>query len=230
MLDQLKKIIPYKWKVQTAKSWGCECVAYIDARDVMDLLDEVVGPENWSDEFFELGGKMFCRLSIKVGDNWISKQDVGTPSNMDADKGEASDAFKRAAVKWGVGRFLYDLGTVRVKSIEANGKFFPADDYGKRVYDLTKHINQTGKGQPDVQPQSPAPSPAPAKTGYKKKEAPAPEAEPLATQEQRDKIRELAEAQGMTGTKFTDKLKASNLTWKGLTVQQAYELLAALGA
>lgn len=227
-LDALKKEIPYKWKVQTAKSWGCECVAYIDARDVMDLLDEVVGPENWSDEFFEIGGKMFCRLSLKVNDTWISKQDVGTPSNMDADKGEASDAFKRAAVKWGIGRFLYDLGTVRIqKTVEANGKFFPADNYGKRIYDVTKYINESGLA-PNSKPQ---PAPAPKKSGYTPKPVDKPVETPAvkpATLEQRDRIQALCQEKNITGPDFQKQLKTWGMKWKDLTEEQAFEALSNL--
>ena len=148
ILQQLRKEIPFKWKVQTAKHWGCECVSYIDARQVMDLLDEVVGPQNWQDHYREVAGKVYCDLSIRVGEHdFITKSDCGTASNFEADKGQASDAFKRAAVKWGIGRFLYQISTVRTKSIEVgkddrgNPRFFPADEQGQRIYNLTGYIN-----------------------------------------------------------------------------------------
>ena len=146
-LSQLRKEIPYKWKVQTAKHWGCECVAYIDARQVMDLLDEVVGPQNWQDHYREVAGKVYCDLSIQVEEEWITKSDCGTASHFEAEKGQASDAFKRAAVKWGIGRFLYQLSTVRTKSIETgkddrgNSRYYPADEHGQRIYNLTGYIH-----------------------------------------------------------------------------------------
>lgn len=104
-LQDLRKEIPYKWKKEPE---GTE-LAYIDARDVMDLLDEVVGPENWQDSYELVGDKIIAGLGIFVNDKWIWKYDTGTESNIEEEKGMFSDAFKRAAVKWGVGRFLYDL-------------------------------------------------------------------------------------------------------------------------
>lgn len=104
-LKDLKKEIPYKWR----EGPGGTQLAYIDARDVMDLLDEVVGPENWQDSYELVGDKIIAGLGIFVGDKWVWKYDTGTESNIEEEKGMFSDAFKRAAVKWGVGRFLYDL-------------------------------------------------------------------------------------------------------------------------
>lgn len=104
-LQDLRKEIPYKWRTGP----GNTQLAYIDARDVMDLLDEVVGPENWQDSYELVGDKIIAGLGIFVNDKWIWKYDTGTESNIEEEKGMFSDAFKRAAVKWGVGRFLYDL-------------------------------------------------------------------------------------------------------------------------
>lgn len=246
-LELLKKEIPYKWKVQTAKSWGCECVAYIDARDVMDILDEVVGPENWQDSFREIGGKMYCSLSIKIDGEWISKEDIGTPSNMDADKGEASDAFKRAAVKWGIGRFLYDLGMVKIKETICTNpdaepkyrKYVPAHN-GKRIYDVTAHIVQNNLYQP--KPDFSTGNQQAKKTGYTPKPAPAAptvsknttvevQAEkPAADPAQRDEIRALSEKLGMDGTALQKKLKGLNLSWKTLSNEDAANVIVMLEA
>jgi hypothetical protein len=77
------------------------------------VLDYVCGPENWANEAINLNGKLYMAVSINVTDEgWISKSDVGTESNVEKVKGEASDALKRAAVMWGVFRNLYDLETV----------------------------------------------------------------------------------------------------------------------
>src|SRR5690606_32836115 len=84
-------------------------LAYIDARDVMKRLDEVVGPENWQDEYHYYGDTAICYLSIRVNGEWIRKGDGAGDTAVEAEKGRISDAFKRAAVKWGVGRYLYDL-------------------------------------------------------------------------------------------------------------------------
>lgn len=148
-LTHLKDVMPYKWKVQSARSWGCECVAYIDARQVMDILDDVMGPENWQDSYRYVGQSLYCDLSLRVAGEWIKKSDCGSASNFEKEKGQASDAFKRAAVKWGIGRFLYDLPMKRVGAVEAGkddrGKprYVPADDQGRKIRDLTAHLNAT---------------------------------------------------------------------------------------
>lgn len=84
-------------------------LAYIDARDVMRRLDEVCGPENWQDEYpWSDGKRVVCRLGIRIGDEWIWKTDGAGDTDMEGEKGALSDAFKRSAVKWGIGRYLYD--------------------------------------------------------------------------------------------------------------------------
>ena len=119
-LDKLKKEIPYKWR----EGPGGRQLAYIDARDVMDLLDEVVGVENWQCEYRDIDGKVYCGIGIWVDDKWVWKWDMGVKSDFEADKGEASDAFKRAGVKWGIGRFLYNLEDPKFnkKDTERKGK------------------------------------------------------------------------------------------------------------
>jgi len=118
-IEELKEVIPYKWRVQgAAKSYGKDvvnCVAYIDSRDVQDLLDKVVGPENWQSDFKEVKGNLFCGIGIVDELNeWVWKWDCGTESNVEKQKGEASDSFKRAAVQWGIGRFLYSLPVIQL--------------------------------------------------------------------------------------------------------------------
>lgn len=120
-LKQLKKELPYKWRVQSANQWGATCVAYIDSRDVQDLLDEVVGAENWQCKFEEHKGNLFASIGIKCGEEWVWKSDCGTESAVEKQKGEASDAFKRAAVMWSVGRFLYSLPIIKLP-VKADGK------------------------------------------------------------------------------------------------------------
>lgn len=86
-------------------------LAYIDARNVMRRLDQVVGIENWQDEYTEVSGRLICKLSIRVGGEWVSKCDGAGDTKIEGDKGGISDAFKRAAVRFGVGRYLYYLPT-----------------------------------------------------------------------------------------------------------------------
>ena len=84
-------------------------LAFIDSRDVQDRLDAVCGPAGWQDEYTHAGEKTVCRISIKVGEDWIGKADGAGDTDYEAEKGALSAAFKRAAVKWGVGRYLYGL-------------------------------------------------------------------------------------------------------------------------
>ena len=142
--QKLQTTMPYHWKVQTANEWGCNCVAYVDARQVQDKLDEVVGPSNWQTKYEILDDQLYCHLGIYDEDKkeWIWKCDTGTESFAEKEKGQVSDAFKRAAVQWGIGRFLYSLGIKKTKSVKDNrGKWQPSDENGKRIWDLTKHIN-----------------------------------------------------------------------------------------
>src|SRR5581483_208283 len=89
-------------------------LGYVDARVIQDRLDEVLGVEGWQDEYECLpDGSVICRLRLRIGDAWVTKMDVGGPSEQpdggDRMKAAFSDALKRAAVKFGVGRYLYRL-------------------------------------------------------------------------------------------------------------------------
>lgn len=127
-LEELKKEISYKLR----QGPGGKQYAYIDARQVADLLDEVVGPSNWKDEFQLIGENLFCGLSIKIDNEWVTKWDVGTESNIEEEKGQASDAFKRSAVKWGVGRFLYSLDTKNGNGHSPTLKQSPAKEHNPK--------------------------------------------------------------------------------------------------
>jgi hypothetical protein len=89
-------------------------LAYVDARVIQDRLDEVLGVEGWQDDYECLpDGSVVCRLRLRLGDEWVTKVDVGGPSEQpdggDRLKAAFSDALKRAAVKFGIGRYLYRL-------------------------------------------------------------------------------------------------------------------------
>lgn len=112
-------------RVGTCNDKGVSLLLYKDARCDMMLLDETVGPENWDCSYESIDGKLFCTVGIKVmrTENyyeWVYKQDVGVPSNMEAQKGEASDAFKRACFKWGIGRELYTTPFIWVPAEKCN--------------------------------------------------------------------------------------------------------------
>ena len=145
-LKDLKKEIPFKWRVQQVNDamTKAKCVAYIDARQVMDLLDEIVGPENWQSDFKEFKGNIYAGIGINalisIDDNknlqfhWVWKWDCGAESNIEKEKGEASDAFKRAAVHWGIGRFLYELDIITIPAVNYKGKGKPADNQGNVLW------------------------------------------------------------------------------------------------
>jgi hypothetical protein len=85
-------------------------LCYVDARTVMDRLDGVVGLANWQCSYTPgVGTSIVCNIGIMIDGEWIWKADGAGPSDMEADKGALSDAFKRAAVRWGIGRYLYDI-------------------------------------------------------------------------------------------------------------------------
>ena len=87
---------------------GLSLLLYMDARAAALLLDETAGPMNWRCSYRDINNKMYCSVDIYDTDKkeWVSKENVGTESNTEAEKGEASDALKRAVATWGV-RELY---------------------------------------------------------------------------------------------------------------------------
>lgn len=119
-------------RVQSVKENGLVLLLYKDARVDMNILDttEGVGPERWQREHYECKGNLFCRVGIcvetKKGDaifpEWVWKSDCGTESNTEAQKGEASDSFKRACFNWGIGRELYTAPFIWISADKCNIK------------------------------------------------------------------------------------------------------------
>lgn len=97
---------------------------YKDARCDMNILDETVGPTNWTRSHQVIDGKLYCTVSLydEVKQQWVSKQDVGTESNTEKEKGQASDSFKRACFNWGLGRELYTAPFIWVPADKCNIK------------------------------------------------------------------------------------------------------------
>ena len=96
-------------RAQTVKANGCSLLLYKDARVDMKILDEVFGNENWQRTHEVINGNLFCNIEIwdDAKKCWVKKQDVGTESNTEKEKGQASDSFKRAGFNVGIGRELY---------------------------------------------------------------------------------------------------------------------------
>lgn len=90
---------------------GCIALLYKTARVDMDILDETFGAMDWQSDYKTVKDNLYCGIAVKSGDEWIWRWDCGIESRADGEgnekKGEASDAFKRAGFKWGIGRELY---------------------------------------------------------------------------------------------------------------------------
>ena len=122
------------FRVQSINKGGYATIlAYKDARVDMQRLDEVVGPLYWKREHTRDNAN--CAVSIYNPDidEWISKEDTGTESNTEAQKGLASDSFKRACFNWGIGRELYDFP---VMSVKLRADEFQAGDRPKATWKL----------------------------------------------------------------------------------------------
>ena len=120
-----------KWRVGATnadKTKGL-ALAYLDARAVMDRLDSVVGQANWQATYSHAANKTVCELCIRCGDEWITKANGAGDSDIEGEKGALSDAFKRAAVLWGIGRYLYDLDSPWVQLVK--GRTIKKDEMPK---------------------------------------------------------------------------------------------------
>ena len=107
-------------RVQTINAKGLSLLLYKNARVDAQKLDAAVGPENWQGRFYECKGTLFCSVGVKSLSEWVWKDDAGAPSNMESQKGEASDAFKRACFKHGIGRELYTAPFIWITPDGAN--------------------------------------------------------------------------------------------------------------
>jgi len=114
IFERLAEPFPHdvvEWRAQVLSRDGRQALGlcYIDARSVMARLDEVVGPQNWKDCYRQEGKITICEISIRIEGEWLTKSDGSGDTNFEAEKGAISGAFKRAGVKWGIGRYLYDV-------------------------------------------------------------------------------------------------------------------------
>lgn len=117
-LTDLNKPFPpedIEWRIQSSgvtngRSWAL-VLAYITSRAIQDRLDKVCGQENWSIRFddWQNGKGAKCTISIKIGDEWVPKEDGAENTEFEPIKGGFSGAVKRAGVHWGIGRYLYNL-------------------------------------------------------------------------------------------------------------------------
>ena len=117
------------------KNKGLTLLLYKTARTDILILDETFGQMNWQCDYKEIKGNMYCGISVydKEKDQWVSKWDCGVESAFgDKQKGEASDAFKRAGFKWGIGIELYTSPFIWVPkeicNITSDGKCYDEFD------------------------------------------------------------------------------------------------------
>jgi hypothetical protein len=143
------KLADVKWRVDSEpKNGKARFIPYIDVYIAASLLDEWVGVGNWKDHYLPAphGKGLMCQLSVKVGDEWVTKEDVGVASNTEPEKGTVSDAFKRvASLKWGIARNVYRLPNIYAVCDERQGpkgvKAYPND---KTEADIIRQLKAKG--------------------------------------------------------------------------------------
>ena len=115
-------------RVASTQNNVAQLLLYKTARTDAAILDETFGQYNWQCSYSEIKGNLFCTISVRDPNTneWISKSDCGVESNIEKEKGEASDAFKRAGFKFGVGVELYSTPRIKIPIEESdmyNGRF-----------------------------------------------------------------------------------------------------------
>lgn len=137
IITQLRKpldVDEIDFRIQSISEKGFATIlAYKDARVDMNTLDNVCGAF-WQTKYELIDGQLFCSIGIKFGDEWVWRQDVGIESNTEKEKGRASDAFKRAGFRWGIGRELYDYP--RIQLMLRSDEFRAKGNKAKQTYNL----------------------------------------------------------------------------------------------
>lgn len=182
------------WRMQYVDKGKCEgfAVPYLDARAIADRLDDVVGPYNWKDEYGiwhcytekskeqgkddKIINSQVCKLSVYNDERkeWVEKSDGAENTDFESIKGGLSDAFKRVAVKWNIGRYLYKFDPVWVKAKLRGRAYLVADEEKPRLEEIYNamvikffgqgssgnmtHGSASGSGQPYANPPLPKPN------------------------------------------------------------------------
>ena len=181
------------WRMQYVDKEKCEglAVPYLDARAIADRLDDVVGPYNWRDEYGlwhcytekskeqgrddKIVNSQVCKLSIYNDERkeWVEKSDGAENTDFESIKGGLSDAFKRVAVKWNIGRYLYKFKPEWVKAKKKGRAYLVADEekprlegiynktviefFGQGALDSITNAGSSEAGQPNANTMSPKP-------------------------------------------------------------------------
>lgn len=137
-------------RVSQIFDWGVQLLLYKNARCDQERMDAKFGPMGWQKSYQSIDAKLFCIVSVRDPETgeWIAKSDVGVESNTEAEKGQASDAFKRACVVWGSGRELYSAPNITVPANKTvieknkNGKLICKDKFAVQSigYDKDRRI------------------------------------------------------------------------------------------
>ena len=222
-------------RVQSADENGFVLLIYKNARVDQNILDETFTPFGWQNKYEEFKGNLYCSIGIKTTNGeWIWKSNCGTESYTEKEKGEASDAFKRAGFNWGIGRELYTAPKTKIKghTIERNGKYAPeyyafdvvrlevSDELPRRITALTiiGKSMQGGYHEDCVFEWSDKST----KKADERNETPNQKAEPKATEKQIDLICDLYTDSEMD--KIYEWAKVESI--KDLTISQASALIA----
>ena len=138
-------------RIKKITNEGAVLLLYKTARVDMRILDEVYGSMNWQRHHEVINDNLFCTISIWDSEKsqWVSKQDVGTESNAEAEKGQASDAFKRAGFTWGIGRELYDAPFIWISGkVSKYDRFHVTDiQYDREKQEFTRLVIFDDKGK-----------------------------------------------------------------------------------
>ena len=134
LLEKLKAPFPAEnvhWRVGATTKDKSKAIplAYLDARDVMQRLDDVFGLSGWQCRYPFKG---CCEISVFVDGEWVTRSNGAGETQVEADKGQYSDAFKRAAVLFGIGQYLYDVPNV----------WMPINEYKKFEKDTINTLNE----------------------------------------------------------------------------------------
>lgn len=118
---RLLEVNEIECRVGTINEKGLSLLLYKDARVDQKILDECFSPCGWKRSHQEIGGSLYCTVEVwdEEKKQWIAKQDVGTESSTEKEKGQASDSFKRACVNWGIGRELYSAPFIWIPAEKA---------------------------------------------------------------------------------------------------------------
>lgn len=132
-------------RVATCNEKGVTLLLYKDARVDQDILDETVGAMNWQRKHTRDNANCIVEIWDKEKNQWISKEDTGTESYTEKEKGLASDSFKRACFNWGIGRELYTspfiwISSDKCKIEQRNGRYTTYDKFYVEAIEITDKV------------------------------------------------------------------------------------------